>query len=42
MKRLLSGRSVIVPLPLHNYHHKSVPEDLSVSLSVLTTENKLV
>jgi len=34
MKRLFSGRSMIVPPPLCSYHPKSVPEDLSVSFSV--------
>ena len=34
MKRLFSGRSMIIPLPLRSYHPKSVPEDLTVSFSV--------
>jgi hypothetical protein len=34
MKRLFSGRSMIVPLPLCSCHPESVPEDLTVSFSV--------
>ena len=34
MKRLFSGKSLIVPPALYSYHPESVPQDLSVSFSV--------
>jgi hypothetical protein len=41
MKRLFSGRSMIVPLTLRSCHPESVPEDFTVSFSVFDRRTKL-